>query len=95
MLGGRLSIQRSSINALIRRRLLRVVKATKWRMETVITEKGREALAAALADWADALTRARWTEQLLLPDVAGEIAKAEELGEAGELRLRKRPLQSA
>lgn len=27
--------------------------------KTVLTEKGREALAIALADWADALTRAR------------------------------------
>lgn len=55
----RRSIQRGSINGLIHRGLLKTTKVNKWRIETTITEKGRETLAEALAEYADALIRAR------------------------------------
>jgi hypothetical protein len=85
VLGGELAIQRSSINAMIRRGLLRTSKVSKWRMETVITPKGRETLAAVLADWAEAILRAKWPTSLLLPDPTGKIAEAEELGKGFDL----------
>ena len=51
-------IWRHTIQALLTRGFLETRKADKWRMETVITEAGRAALARELAQWADKLWRA-------------------------------------
>jgi hypothetical protein len=52
-------IQRHSINSLIKRGMLKAEKVSRWRIETTITDKGREVLAKALAEYADALIRAK------------------------------------
>jgi hypothetical protein len=51
---------------------------------TFITDKGRAALAEALADWADAIVRSR-SDALLsaLKNEAGEVAEAKDLEEVG------------
>lgn len=66
--------------------------------QTFITKKGRQVLAEALADWADALKRSGLEhEEVILLSLAyksGEVTEAKHLDEVGELALGKRALDS-
>jgi hypothetical protein len=66
------SARREALKGLVERGLLRLDMRHRTPRTTVMTEKGRAALAAALADWAEALVRAGYgvNGSLTMPVVA-------------------------
>lgn len=97
--GGRyardVAIRARTIRALLGRRLIRGRSDSPRPDQTVLTEAGRAELAEALADWADAIVRARRdVGSTPLEDEAREVAKPKDLGEAVELALRHRALHA-
>jgi hypothetical protein len=61
-----------TVGSLIERGLLRTnrVGSRLRPTHTILTDDGREQLAAALGDWADALSRVRWATNVRPMDIA-------------------------